>query len=75
MEGSGRNLEGFSLLFGISEAVGAIVVILVTIWMGNFRGGFAWTSDPKTQFNWHPVLMTLAMVFLYANGKCIFFLL
>lgn len=69
MEGSRRDLEGFSILFGISEGFGAVVVILVAVWMGHFRGGFTWTSDPKLQFNWHPLLMTISMVFLYGNGK------
>jgi cytochrome b-561 len=67
--GSRRDLEGFSLLFGLAEGVGAVVVILVAIWVGNYRGGFAWNSDPKLEFNWHPLLMTLSMVFLYGNGK------
>lgn len=73
MESSGinrRELEGFPLFYGLAQGMGAVAVILVTVWAGHYRGGFAWTSDPKLEFNWHPVLMTLSMVFLYGNGKC-----
>ena len=39
------------------------------IWMGHFRKGFAWSENPDLQFNWHPLLMTLGMIYLYGNGK------
>ncbi len=37
--------------------------------MGHYRDGFAWHSDPALQFNWHPLLMIMSMVYLYGNGK------
>lgn len=61
-------LEGFTLLFGLAEGIGGLAIILVAIWLGAYRGGFAWTSNPSLEFNWHPLLMTIGMVFLYANG-------
>ncbi|KAF4519189.1 hypothetical protein B566_EDAN008252 [Ephemera danica] len=69
---SRRDLDGFSLLFGLSEGIGAVVVILMAIWLGNYRGGFAWHSNVQLEFNWHPLLMTLSMVFLYGNGIMMF---
>ena len=48
---------------------GFMAVVLAGIWTGHHLGGFAWQSDPKHQFNWHPLLMTLGMIYLYGNGK------
>ena len=42
---------------------------MMFIWMDVYRGGFAWESDPSTEFNIHPLLMTFGLVFLYGNGK------
>lgn len=39
------------------------------IWMGHFRKGFAWSDNPDLEFNWHPLLMTLGLIYLYGNGK------
>lgn len=63
-----QSLEGFIPLLGLTEALGALLVILVLVWTTYFRGGFAWTSTPSLEFNWHPLLMTIGLVFLYANG-------
>ena len=38
------------------------------IWMIHYRKGFAWQDDPSHEFNWHPFLMTIGLVFLYGNG-------
>merc|ERR1711988_1835314 len=43
-------------------------VILTGIWTGHYLGGFAWRSNPSLQFNWHPFLMNLGMIYLYGNG-------
>lgn len=67
-----QNLEGFDLLFGTTEFFGGVLIVLVAVWLNHFRGGFAWNSDPGLEFNWHPLLMTIGLVFLYANGKKIF---
>ena len=46
-------------------------MILTGVWMGSYRGGFAWQSTPKLEFNWHPMLMVLGLIYLYGNGKII----
>ena len=46
-----------------------MAVVLMGIWTGHFLGGFAWKDDAQHQFNWHPLLMTIALIFLYGNGK------
>ncbi|CAB3363514.1 Hypothetical predicted protein [Cloeon dipterum] len=63
-----RDLEGFSLFYWLAQGLGALIMVLVVLWTSNYRGGFAWSSNPALEFNWHPVLMSLGMIFIYANG-------
>lgn len=63
-----HNLYGFNLLWILTEVVGAVLIVAVAIWTLNVRGGVSWTSNPSLMFNWHPLLMTIGLVFLYANG-------
>ncbi|XP_063984835.1 transmembrane ascorbate-dependent reductase CYB561-like isoform X2 [Diachasmimorpha longicaudata] len=69
---SPQRLEGFKFLFTITEAIGGALIALVLFWITHFRGGFAWSSNVGLQFNWHPFLMTVGLVFLYANGMLIY---
>ncbi|XP_006624794.1 cytochrome b reductase 1-like isoform X1 [Apis dorsata] len=71
-ERSSENLEGFKPLTILMQIIGATLIILVIIWCGNYRGGFAWNSNPELEFNWHPLLMVVGFVFLYANGMLIY---
>lgn len=48
-----------------------ISVILVIVWCKQHLGGFDW-SVAGQRFNWHPVLMVVAFVFLYGNGMLIY---
>nr|XP_045600371.1 transmembrane ascorbate-dependent reductase CYB561-like isoform X1 [Procambarus clarkii]XP_045600372.1 transmembrane ascorbate-dependent reductase CYB561-like isoform X1 [Procambarus clarkii]XP_045600373.1 transmembrane ascorbate-dependent reductase CYB561-like isoform X1 [Procambarus clarkii]XP_045600376.1 transmembrane ascorbate-dependent reductase CYB561-like isoform X1 [Procambarus clarkii]XP_045600377.1 transmembrane ascorbate-dependent reductase CYB561-like isoform X1 [Procambarus clar len=72
MENEAQHVPFFTKLFTLSQVLGILSVVLVGVWCGYFRKGFAWFSDPDLQFNWHPFLMTLGMVFLYANGALIY---
>ena len=64
-----QDTTGFVPVYGVAQASGFVAVVLTGVWMGHFRGGFAWASNPAVQFNWHPLLMVLSMVYLYGNGK------
>ena len=66
------SLEGFTPLTIVMEVLGVILITLVTVWCSHFRGGFSWRSNPGLEFNWHPLLMTIGFVFLYANGMLIY---
>jgi len=55
------------------QVSGFMAVVLMGLWTGHHLGGFAASDDPQHQFNWHPLLMTIGMIFLYGNGiysKC-----
>lgn len=67
-----ENLKGFMVLLIITQVIGLIAVVLVAVWTVHYKGGFAWRSDPGLEFNWHPLLMTVGMVFLFANSILIY---
>ena len=46
-----------------------MAVVLMGIWTGHHLGGFAWQKNPGLEFNWHPLLMTIGMIYLYGNGN------
>jgi len=63
-----QDVTGFIPAYGIAQISGFMAVVLAGIWTGHHLGGFAWQSDPKHEFNWHPLLMVLGMIYLYGNG-------
>lgn len=56
----------FTISFVIVEILGVLLLILCMCWMFSL-GGFGF--DNAAIFNFHPILMTLGMVFLNANGN------
>lgn len=67
-----QDTSGFLPLVGVTEISGFMAVVLMGIWMGHFRKGFAWSDNPPLQFNWHPLLLTLGLIYLYGNGILIY---
>lgn len=67
-----RSMKDFIPLLSLTEACGIFLIILMIIWTGYYRNGFSWKSNPQLEFNWHPLLMTIGLVFLYANGITVY---
>lgn len=59
-------LKGFKPLLVLTEVLGLVLVVLVAVWCG--QKGFGWTSAPALEFNWHPLLMVIALIFLNGNA-------
>ncbi|CAD5235125.1 unnamed protein product [Bursaphelenchus xylophilus] len=58
-----------TIIFVVAHICGIIALILVGIWM-NFDGkGFALRENPALEFRWHPICMSLSLLFL--NGEAI----
>ena len=70
-DGGRADTRGFLPLFAAAQVFALLSVVLVIIWGNQYLGGFDW-SKPGQRFNWHPVLMVVAFVFLYGNGMLIY---
>lgn len=66
-------LKGFTFGFALSQGVGLTAVIVVAVWCGSYLGGFEWSTNPKLEFNYHPLFMVIGMVFCYGEGMHAFF--
>ena len=53
--------------------LGLLLVILTIFWVEHHKGGVEWgVGDMGIVFNWHPILMTLSLLFLYGNGALVY---
>ena len=52
-----------------AQVIGFIMVILCGIWMGTYEGGGGFGWDITTVFNYHPLFMTIGMIFLFGDGN------
>merc|ERR1711990_556363 len=53
--------------------IGLTLVITTIAWVGQFKGGVSFSQTEKgIDFNWHPILMTVSLIFLYGNGALIY---
>uniref|UniRef100_A0A7S3LJI7 Cytochrome b561 domain-containing protein n=1 Tax=Aplanochytrium stocchinoi TaxID=215587 RepID=A0A7S3LJI7_9STRA len=50
------------------HVLATLAVILVLVWFNWDDEGFSWETGNKLVFNWHPVLMTVGMVCLFAES-------
>lgn len=62
------HLATFRLLYTVVQLIGLTLIVMMAVWVFVFMGGVSWT-EPSIQFNWHPLLMTIGMIFLYGNCK------
>jgi len=65
----------FFIVFAIVQIPGILAIILMAHWNYTYKGGFAWTWDLENQgksFNWHPLLMTIGLIYLYGNGALVY---
>ncbi|MED6288654.1 hypothetical protein CHARACLAT_028792, partial [Characodon lateralis] len=59
----------FAVLVGASQVLGLVSVVLTGVWMGHYRGGFAWDGSAQ-EFNLHPLCMVLGLIFLHGDDMC-----
>lgn len=73
MERSLGRHQGLGWMAGfvaISQVLGLAIIAITGVWMGHFRGGFAW--EGALQFNVHPLCMVIGMVFLFGDALLVY---
>jgi len=50
-----------------AQMIGVIAIILLAVVLGQYRGGFTWTDSEK-ELNYHPLFMSLGMIFFYGDA-------
>jgi len=53
------------------EIIGLNAVGMTIHWVQTYKGGLP-SVEEGIHFNWHPILMTVSLVFLYGNGALIY---
>ncbi|XP_065359752.1 plasma membrane ascorbate-dependent reductase CYBRD1 isoform X2 [Calliphora vicina] len=65
-------LANFKVLYVLTQLCGLTMIVLMGSWIGVHMGGLSGTSAPKLEFNWHPLLMTIGLIFLYGNAILVY---
>lgn len=61
-----HRLVNFRILYMVLQLIGITIIILMFSWVFFFLDGVDF-STPHLVFNWHPLLMTIGMIYLYGN--------
>ncbi|XP_062550116.1 transmembrane ascorbate-dependent reductase CYB561-like [Armigeres subalbatus] len=64
--------NNFNIIYWITQLVGLAVVIMTGCWVGVHQGGVAWNEQPSIQFNWHSLLMTIGLIYLYGTSILVY---
>ena len=59
----------FMALVTLSQIFGVGAVVLMGVWLGKYQGGYGWGYKNAHKFNYHPLFMTIGLIFLYGDGK------
>ena len=59
------------LTFVWLQVLAAAIVAISIVWMTVYQGGFAWQENPKIQFNYHPVFLTVGLVVVAGEIKTV----
>ncbi|XP_044260543.1 transmembrane ascorbate-dependent reductase CYB561 [Tribolium madens] len=64
-------VRNYRSLYSFTTALGVGMLVMVLAWLVKYRNGFSW-SEPEYQFNWHPLLMTTGLIFIYGQSILIY---
>ncbi|KAL1501210.1 hypothetical protein ABEB36_006582 [Hypothenemus hampei] len=67
-----QKIKMYTTIYSFATSLGAGLILLTLFWILHYRGGFAWRSNVEIEFNWHPFLMLLGMVFLYSQAILVY---
>ena len=53
----------------VFEVVAILPIVLIIYWGQKYGKGFSWKFKDSLKFNYHPVFMIIAFVFLMGHGE------
>ncbi|CAH1738057.1 transmembrane ascorbate-dependent reductase CYB561-like isoform X2 [Aphis gossypii] len=60
-------IPGYLSIYTIFQFIGILLILSVFLWLQVYRTGFGFSGTIKI-CNWHPLLMTITFVYLFANS-------
>lgn len=70
-EADHRIHKRFNALYGLTSGLGILLIVLMLTWIVRYQNGFG-VSDADKEFNWHPMLMVLGLIFTYAQSMLVY---